>query len=554
MIDVLDENFKKLDMVRKYTFYQYSDKCRDIGAFELRVPVVKETKWLVDRQKTRYVLFDNRVLGKIQKIAYSSDTENEREIILSGNLALYILKKRVIRGTVTFKGQSYKYIETLITSFVGNPDYPGMINVSVQFDDEERLKKVCSVVDRQATGGYVWDEISEVCEIDKLSVELIPTVVPEQSIDGVRTNISGWTFVISAGVERTRKNEDGNIPVVFSQKMSNISGVDYNRDNRDFTGLAILAGEGEGEQRKWFSVSREGLENKTGWDVEELWIDARDLQSEVAGEDALTEEEYEELIKARAKEKLAENDVKESYASTLVTALSKQYTFGKDYKKADFVTVDDEELGLSVDAQITTVTVSEQNGRKIIDPEFTYGNIVRDPMEGLKENVTLSKQNVANIKYIENKMAKFESEIKRTRAIVLRLNKDVDAIGEQYITLDKKYMDNTDGMLKHDGRCVVIGKGVKRVAVSFSKLSLISESASYGWNRTELWRGGKKYEEIGTSICSPGGGAYTSVVCSPVVVNVRENDQIWLYKINASQETIRSGSSTFMMVEVIETE
>lgn len=405
MIDVLNENFKKLDMVRKYTFYQYSDKCRDIGTFELRVPVVKETKWLVDRQKTRYVLFDNRVLGKIQRIAYSSDSENEREIILSGNLALYILKKRVIRGTVTFKGQSYKYIETLISSFVGNPDYPGMINVSVQFDDEERLKKVCSVVDRQATGGYVWDEISEVCEIDKLSVELIPTVVPEQSIDGVRTNISGWTFIISAGVERTRKNEEGNVPVVFSQKMSNISGVDYNRDSRDFTGLAILAGEGEGEQRKWFSVSREGLENKTGWDVEELWIDARDLQSEVAGEDALTEEEYEELIKARAKEKLAENDVKESYASTLVTALNKQYTFGKDYRKADFVTVDDEELGLSVDAQITTVTVSEQNGRKIIDPEFTYGNIVRDPMEGLKENVVISQQNKVNIKYIDDKVA-----------------------------------------------------------------------------------------------------------------------------------------------------
>ena len=405
MIDILDNNFKKIDIVRKYTFYQYVDKCREIGTFELRVPVLDETKWLVDRNATRYVLFDNKVLGKIQGIKYTSDSESDREVIISGSLAMYILAKRVIRGSVTFKGQSYKYIELLINSFLGNSEYPGHINVTVQYEDEERLKEVCSVVDRQVTGGYVWDEVSDVCEVDKLSVELVPVIVPQRVINGIETNVSGWKFIISAGVDRARKNDAGNEVVIFSQDMSNISGVDYNRDSRDWTGLAIVAGEGEGEQRKWFSVNREGQESKTGWDVEELWIDARDLQRELAGEETLTEEEYEELIRTRAKEKLAENDVKESYNSTLVTTSKKQYVFGEDYKKADFVTVDDKELGFSVDAQITSVTVSEQDGRKIIDPEFTYGNIVRDPIEGLKENVVISQQNKVNIKYIDDKVA-----------------------------------------------------------------------------------------------------------------------------------------------------
>lgn len=458
MIDILDNNFKKIDIVRKYTFYQYVDKCREIGTFELRVPVLDETKWLVDRNATRYVLFDNRVLGKIQGIKYTSDSESDREVIISGNLAIYILAKRVIRGSVTFKGQSYKYIELLINSFLGNSEYPGHINVTVQYEDEERLKEVCSVVDRQVTGGYVWDEISDVCEVDKLSVEFVPVIVPQRVIDGVETNVSEWKFTISAGVDRTRKNDAGNEVVIFSQDMSNIAGVDYNRDSRDWTGLAIVAGEGEGEQRKWFSVNREGQESKTGWDVEELWIDARDLQRELAGEETLTEEEYEELLRTRAKEKLAESDVKESYNSTLVTTSKKQYVFGEDYKKADFVTVDDKELGFSVDAQITSVTVSEQDGRKIIDPEFTYGNIVRDPIEGLKENVIISQQNKANIKYIDDKVAELlkhdsvieygdngEWAFRKWKSGVL----EAWRIGQEYLSMNFK---NVYGSLYHTDR------------------------------------------------------------------------------------------------------
>jgi hypothetical protein len=71
----------------------------------------KENLYLMDKTKNYYVLFDNDVFGVIESVKRESDSETSRVFTIKGSLALKLLEYRVIKGQLTFKGKSYKYIE-----------------------------------------------------------------------------------------------------------------------------------------------------------------------------------------------------------------------------------------------------------------------------------------------------------------------------------------------------------------------------------------------------------------------------------------------------------
>ena len=75
--------------------------------------------------------------------------------------------------------------------------------------------------------------------------------------------------------------------------------------------------------------------------------------------------------------------------------------YGKDYRLGDWVTVEDEELNITVDAQITKITVSEQDNREIIDITLTYGAKPKGNKEKLDENTMKIEDAEISIKYLE---------------------------------------------------------------------------------------------------------------------------------------------------------
>ena len=238
----------------------------------------------------------------------------------------------------------------------------------------------------------------------------VPIVETEHIPEGGTepTNISKWKLTISAGKDRTKGNTQGNVPVVFSQSLSNIARTNYELETKRYCNVAYVAGEGEEEQRKWYEVYAkeevaQGIEDKSGWQRNELWIDARDVQSTDEEGNNLTDEEYEQLIKQRANEKFAENEKGESYTAT-ITEANKQYTYGTDYKLGDLVTVIDDELGITVDAQVTAVTKSIEGVREIVDIDFTYGKVNRDPVDQIGNIGGITDKNSNDIKYLENKV------------------------------------------------------------------------------------------------------------------------------------------------------
>lgn len=403
-IEILDRNFKRLDILRHYTFSQYNMKFRGIGTFTVNAPLELNTIFL-NREEQYYLLFNGNVhpvVGKVEDVKKESEDE-ENKLIITGRLALFILTKRIVSDTINTSGTTLEHMEKLVTENILKVKNNRYIPITI--DDSAVNKNKLSKVDRQVTGGYIWDEFEELLEQDKIGVELYPDIVPTYSVNDIDSNILDWTLKFSSGIDRTKGNVDGNTPVIFSQQLSNINRVDYERNVENHCNIAYVAGEGEGSNRKWFEIpiNQEESQETKGWERSELWIDARDIQSEDDDGNQLTDEQYNALIKQRAKEKAVENDIQESYEATVITK-NKRYVYGKDYFLGDFVTVVDTQLGLEFDVQIIGIMFSKQDTEEIADIELQYGNKRISPQLILQQNKRKTEQNSNDIRYILTKI------------------------------------------------------------------------------------------------------------------------------------------------------
>lgn len=403
-IEILDRNFKRLDILRHYTFSQYNMKFRGIGTFTVNAPLELNTIFL-NREEQYYLLFNGNVhpvVGKVEDVKKESEDE-ENKLTITGRLALFILTKRIVSDTINTSGTTLEHMEKLVTENILKVKNNRYIPITI--DDSAVNKNKLSKVDRQVTGGYIWDEFEELLEQDKIGVELYPKIVPTYSANDIESSILGWTLKFSSGIDRTKGNVDGNVPVIFSQQLSNINRVDYERNVENHCNIAYIAGEGEGNNRKWFEIpiNQEESQETKGWERSELWIDARDIQSEDNDGNQLTDEQYNVLIQQRAEEKAVENDIQESYEATVITK-NKRYVYGKDYFLGDFVTVVDTQLGLEFDVQIVGITFSKQDTEEITDIELQYGNKRTSPQSILQQNKRKTEQNSNDIRYILTKI------------------------------------------------------------------------------------------------------------------------------------------------------
>ncbi len=86
----------------------------------------------------------------------------------------------------------------------------------------------------------------------------------------------------------------------------------------------------------------------------ELFVDARDLQSDADPENPMTPEEYAAVLTVRGEEMLAENQLVQSF-STVVRTLAPTYEYGVDFFLGDTITAIDERQGVTADAVVQAV-------------------------------------------------------------------------------------------------------------------------------------------------------------------------------------------------------
>lgn len=122
----------------------------------------------------------------------------------------------------------------------------------------------------------------------------------------------------------------------------------------------------------------------SGLNRREIYIDARDLQSDSDPENPLTAEEYLAVLQARGLAKLAENQLVKSFSAN-VRLYNASYQYGVDFFDGDTITVTDERLGVSVDAVVQGAEITwDERGESLV---LTLGYGVPTTSDILKRKV-----------------------------------------------------------------------------------------------------------------------------------------------------------------------
>ena len=220
-------------------------------------------------------------------------------------------------------------------------------------------------VDTQITWGSVYDAIKTIAESSGLGFKVV--FDPQSATE---------TFEIYRGVDRSAI---AHYIGYFGTDIGNITNLTVIEGIENYRNVVVIAGEGEGASRKVkvFALKK----NLTGISRKEMFVDARDIQSEYQiatetgekdddgnpiytySQGTYSTDEYNALLKARAMEKLAEQ------IKTLDISCDADQTsirFGKDYNLGDRMPIKINSIGLAVSARVNNVnTIYEEKGKTV---------------------------------------------------------------------------------------------------------------------------------------------------------------------------------------------
>ena len=283
-----------------------------------------------------------------------------------------LLTTRIIWGTYN---ASNKYASTIMYEIV-NQNCVNPMNASrkIPYLECAEDKQLGGKMSIQKTGGEVYDALTTIASNKDLGFNVL-----------FRPKEKKLIFEVVAGVDRTIEQSEVD-PIEFSTDLEDILSSSYYTNNQDEKNVAFIQGEGDGASRI-FQIS--GNNESEGFNRKELYVDARDIQSEFANEDGtittLTPEEYNAALINRGNDKLSECKTTETFEAQIRVFGDVQYEFGKDYQKGDKVTVRDKQLGVVVSARITEVEEDFDDEYALV---LTFGYSYPTIMQKVKQQIS----------------------------------------------------------------------------------------------------------------------------------------------------------------------
>ncbi|MGR5963143.1 siphovirus ReqiPepy6 Gp37-like family protein [Bacillus paranthracis] len=136
--------------------------------------------------------------------------------------------------------------------------------------------------------------------------------------------------------------------VIFSVDFDNITDIKYIDSETNYKNVGYVAGQGQGVDRKLVTVGQSELE---GFDRKEVFIDARDIENE-------------NDLPQRGKQKL-DNDFARIESFEVEIDPYSSFVYGEHWFEGDIVTVQDNEIGKSLDLRATEVQEVWENNKKV---------------------------------------------------------------------------------------------------------------------------------------------------------------------------------------------
>lgn len=365
--EMTNERFENIGEINQLESLMWPKKYSGYSQFQLTAPITEENKEYFKKGRILWKVGSNTA-AVIEIINSSVKDDGSKIFEIKGRTLECLLEKRIVWSTYQANNlEISKIIEDLVKLNCVNPsDSDRKIpRMSIDFytSDEEEEKKATY----QKTGGTVYDAISDLVQEADMGFEI--QFIPDLEV---------LMFRLYKGKDRSVNQKDVDA-IVFSDDTDDILTSSYETNSTDYKNVAWVAGEGEGSSRKYIEIVNSILDEDgkrvlpTGLTRDEMFVDARDLQSTYTDDDGqektLTDSEYLQILSQRGNERLSENSVIENFECDL-RVQGTQFEFDKDYFLGDIVTFVDTNLGVTIDARITAVEDDYSNEHTRV---FTFG-------------------------------------------------------------------------------------------------------------------------------------------------------------------------------------
>lgn len=334
-MEVYTPGLDLVGMLEVFNTIIWEEKAFTAGTFSVNSIITDETRLLLVPENIIWIEGDTA--GIIEYIEQQAG-EDGPYITIKGRTLTGILDRRILWGQYDLKGTVPEIMRYLVDDCCihptrGDPAESRIIPGLVLADDQPNG---VSAIQLQKTGGTLLELLEKLGSAYNVAF-------------GVRFNpeLRRMEFWCRHGTDRSI-HQGANAPVFYSTELDDVLQSEYTYNSSSYRNVALVAGEGEGNERAHVAVDVEG---SAGFSRRELYIDARDLQSDSDPDNPMTNDEYTAVLTNRGLEKLAENKLVQSFDADVRTYNS-TYTYGEDYKLGDIITVIDERLSVTVDAVV----------------------------------------------------------------------------------------------------------------------------------------------------------------------------------------------------------
>ena len=339
---ILDDTLTPIDIVDNATSVIWNKRYFEAGDFEIYISSNEKT---AESLKKRYFVMrqDDDMICMITHVEYKDDPENGNFKIVSGQSVEALLKRRIVWQQTSSK--SSETVEQFIRRLIDeNAINPTDTKRKIPFLELGELKGFAEKLDKQLTGDNLLDAIVELCKAYEYGFKI--------TLENKKLK-----FELYKGIDRSYNQST--LPfVTFSDAYDNLIDSQYIYDENDAKNVALVAGEGEGLDRRTASVGE-----ASGIDRQEIFVDARDISSN-NGE--VTESDYIAQLQEKGKENIV------SYEETFESTIESQtnYIYKKDWNLGDIVNHENTSWNLFVTPRIVEVLECEdENGHSVI-PTF----------------------------------------------------------------------------------------------------------------------------------------------------------------------------------------
>lgn len=341
---ILNKNFEALAVIDDYSSLIWTTRYYKCGDFEIVVPV---TEKYVELMQIGYYLRrdDDENVGIIEDFEISRSEEGDEQMIVTGRFLASILSRRIIAQQTTVNTSVSSAILTLLNQNVRSASIGNrhITNIDWKTVSVGSLTKIQA----QYTGKNLLETIENICETYQYGFKI--TLSDENH----------FVCELYQGTDRSYA-QTTNPYVIFSDEYDNLLSSRYQKQSSELVTDVLVAGEGEGLDRKTLWVSKD---NPSGLDRYEMYLDQRNMST---NDGEITETEYQNQMKEEGMENITQ--ITTAFEGTVYFDNVK---YKEDVNIGDVCVIENKKWGISINSRLIEVIESvDESGVYQVVPTF----------------------------------------------------------------------------------------------------------------------------------------------------------------------------------------